>query len=666
LSLIGSFANVDEETMSRFKLLVAATSATAAVVAMTAVSVTGTAAASPKPAEKVLAGSAAPFTSRARATGDVAGATRLTVQLWLRPDTAAAGRFAVAVSTPGSPLFHRYLSPAAYTARFGATRTEAGRVESWLRTEGFTAVHTDLGRAYVRATAPVSRINAAFRIRLETYRASAAASAGSYTLYANNRAVSLPASLAGSVLGVTGLDNSLPIIPLARQARAARAAGARSAAAPPCSHYYGQHMAGGLPKQFGVTSFPTIVCGYDAGQMRAAYGASSANTGKGQTVALVEQGLTRDMFLTLQDYAKVNHLPAPSPKRYEQLSLGKNTCGDPFNLEEQLDVEASHDMAPDANQLVVGGDSCDNGDFGNQGLFDADIAVLDGAAGHPLATIASNSWESGGQGQPAMLTKIEHAYLVRAAGEGVGMYFSAGDGSGVLLPSSDPFAIAVGGTTLGLGKTSNRLFETGWSDGASQIKNGKWSLIGEEGASGGGASTIYAQPAYQKGVVPKSLGTTRVVPDLSASADPFTGMALGLLSFKKGSQPAYHQIPIGGTSESSPLVAGIVAAAQQGQKSAFGFINPAVYKLYRTSAYFGTLPLTSHSPALDRGVECDIAIFANLCGKPPVQTLMTFDDQNPKMKGYTGQVTLNGYDNMTGVGTPDGPKFIAGLRKVAG
>jgi subtilase family serine protease len=425
-------------------------------------------------------------------------------------------------------------------------------------------------------------------------------------------------------------------------------------------------MASGLPKQFGVTSFPTIVCGYSAGQMRAAYGAGSANTGKGQTVALVEQGLTRDMFLTLQDYAKVNHLPAPSPERYAQLSLGKDTCGDPFNEEEQLDVEVSHDMAPDANQLVVGGDSCDNGDFGLQGLFNADIAVLDGAAGHPLATIASNSWESGGQGQPTMLTKIEHAYLVRAAGEGVGMYFSAGDGSGVLLPSSDPFAIAVGGTTLGLGKTSNRLFETGWSDGASRIKKGKWTLVGEEGASGGGASTIYAQPAYQKGVVPKSLGTTRVVPDLSASADPFTGMALGLLSFKKGSQPAYHQIPIGGTSESSPLVAGIVTAAQQGQKTAFGFINPAVYKLYRTSAYFGTLPLTSHSPALDRGVECDIAIFANLCGKPPVQTLMTFDDQNPKMKGYTGQVTLKGYDNMTGVGTPDGPKFIAGLRKVAG
>jgi subtilase family serine protease len=656
--------------MPRFRVLAAATAATATAVAVTAIGVTGNAVASPKPpAETVLAGSAVPFTSHARATGDVAATTRLTVQLWLRPDMAAAARFATAVSTPGGAQFHRYLSPAGYTARFGPARGEVSRVESWLRTEGFTAVHTDSGRAYVRATAPVSAINAAFRIRLETYQASARASASPYTLYANNRAVSLPSPLAGGVLGVTGLDNAGAIVPLATPrgelARAARTAGAATAA-PPCSHYYGQHMATGLPKHFGTTSFPTIVCGYSADQMRAAYGASSVNTGKGQTVALVEQGLARDMFLTLADYAKANHLPAPSPERYAQLSLGKDTCGDPFNLEEQLDVESSHDMAPDANQLVVGGDSCNNGDHGLQGLFNADEAVIDGAGGHPLATIASNSWESGGQNQPASNTKIEHAYLVHAVAEGVGMYFSAGDGSGVLLPSSDPFAIAVGGTTLGIGKTSNRLFETGWSDGASQIKNGKWVGIGEEGASGGGPSTIYPQPAYQKGVVPKSLGTTRSVPDISASADPFTGMALGLLSFKKGSEPTYHQIPIGGTSESSPLVAGIVTAAQQGQKTPFGFINPAIYKLYRSDAFFGTLPLTSHSPALYRGVECDIAIFASLCGKPPVQTLMTFDDQNPHLAGYTGQVTLKGYDNMTGLGTPNGPKFISALRKLEG
>jgi hypothetical protein len=120
----------------------------------------------------------------------------------------------------------------------------------------------------------VSAIDAAFRVRLDTYKASAAASASPYTLYANDRQVSLPSYLAGSVLGVTGLDNAGPVIPLAtprgelggQAARAARA----GAAAPPCSHYYGQHMATGLPKQFGTTSFPTTLCGYSADQMRAA------------------------------------------------------------------------------------------------------------------------------------------------------------------------------------------------------------------------------------------------------------------------------------------------------------------------------------------------------------------------------------------------------------
>jgi hypothetical protein len=110
----------------------------------------------------------------------------------------------------------------------------------------------------------------------------------------------------------------------------------------------------------------------------------------------------------------------------------------------------------------------------------------------------------------------------------------------------------------------------------------------------------------------------------------------------------------------------MVAAAQQGQRTAFGFINPAIYKLYRTSSFFGTLPLTSQSPAQYRGVECDVVIFANLCGNPAVQTLMTVDDQNPTLKGYTGQVPLKGYDNMTGPGTPNGPKFIAALRKIGG
>src|SRR5579875_2106775 len=575
--------------MSRFTMRTGAIGASAALIALSTVGVSGLAQASPKPAETVLSGSSAPFTSHTKATGYVAGSQALTVQLWLKPNTASAEQYATAVSTPGSKLFHHYLSPAAYTARFGATKTSATKVESWLRSQGFTGVTTDSQRNYVRATATTAKINAAFKVRETLYKPTASVNAGPNALRANNRAVTLPTSVSASVIGVSGLTNANPVLPMIRLHT-------KKASSSACSQYYGQHVMSGLPEQFGTTKGPTEACGYDADQLRAAYQASSVNTGKGQTVALVEQGLAKDMYLTLQDYAAANSMPAPASTRYAELSLGKNTCGDPFAVEEQLDVESAYDMAPGSNLLVVGGDSCNNGDQGLQALFNADIAILDGASGHPLATIASNSWESASEGgQPAQFTNIENAYLVRAAAEGVGMYFSAGDGSGVLLPSSDPYATAVGGTTLGIGKSNNRIFETGWSTGVSVLNQAgtRWVFEGEQSASGGGPSEIWKQPAYQKGVVPASLSTSpgtrggavRSVPDISADADPFTGMAVGILSFPKGGKPVYSETDIGGTSEASPLVAGIVTAAQQGQAVPFGFINPTLYKLNKTNAY---------------------------------------------------------------------------------
>jgi subtilase family serine protease len=647
--------------MSRLKMRAGIAGASAALVALTTVGASGLAQAAPKPSQTVLGGSNVPFTSHNKVIGYVSGSQALTVQLWLKPNVAAAEQYAAAVSTPGGKLFHHYLSPAAYTAKFGASKAAAAKVEAWLRSKGFTEVHADAQRNYVRATASTKSINAAFKVRETLYQASSSANAGKYPLRANNKSITLPSSLAGSVLGVTGLENANPILPMT-QVKTKKQGGSSA-----CSQFYGQNVATGLPEKFGSTSFPTESCGYTADQLRAAYGASSANDGTGQTVALVELGLTKDMFLTLQDYAAAEGMPAPSSERYSELSLGKDTCGDPFDIEEQLDVESAYDMAPGANELVVGGDSCNDGDQGLQGLFNADIAVLDGAGGHPLATIASNSWESDDQTQAPALTNIENAYLVRAANEGVGMYFSSGDGSGVLLPSSDPWATAVGGTTLGIGESNNRLFETGWSTGISVLNQSSthWIFEGEQGAAGGGPSLIWKEPAYQKGVVPAALakgpgnrGSSRSVPDISADADPFTGMLIGFLIFSKGSPPTFTTEDIGGTSEASPLVAGIVTAAQEGQSVPFGFINPLLYKLAGTDAYYDPTPLSKASPTAWRGTYCP----ADTCG---ANALTTFDDQSLNMGGYTGQVTLPGYDNMTGVGTPNGPNFIAGLRNLS-
>ena len=647
--------------------LVSFGAATATIAAMTIVGMTGSAGAASPPSYVPLAGSVTPFTSTVRATGAVTDSAKLTIQVWLQPgDLAAAQQYATAVSTPGSKLFRHYLSPSAYTARFGSSLASARAVEAWLRGQDFTGINTDAQRNYVRATGSVAAIDAAFKIQMENYPSSASGNAGGYQLRANNQALAIPASLSQYVLGVTGLNNAAPVLPLMRSPRHQN--GTAGQATAPCSHYYGQHDISGLPKQFGRTSFPTQICGYSADQVRGAYSMNMTNNGRGQTVSLVELGLTPDMFLTLQDYASAAHFVAPSTERYSELSLGANTCGDPFDIEEQLDVETSYDMAPGANQLVVGGDSCNNGDFGLQGLFDADIAVIDGigSSNHPLANISSNSWGPGDDSQPAILTNIMHAYLVRAAAQGVGMYFASGDASGVETPD-DPFAILVGGTSLGIGKNNQRLFETGWSSGFSAITNSQWVLQGEDGATSGGPSLIWAQPGYQQGVVPTALATApgnrpglvRSEPDIAAVADLYTGFATGLLSFPKNKPPHFYETPIGGTSMASPLVAGIIADAQQGQSTAFGFTDPVLYKLNGTPAIYDILPSTSSTSGLYRGVVCNVSF----CGAP---SLITFDDQNPNMAGYTGQVTLKGYDNMTGIGTPHGQVFITALRGLEG
>ena len=649
---------------------VAGLGATATVAGLAVVAFSGAAGAASAPHYTRLTGSVASFTRSSQAIGAVGGSERLSVQVWLAPNLSGAEKYVAAVTTPGSAQFGHYLSPDAYTARFGASASEAAKVEAWLRGEGFSGVSADAQRDYVRATAAVSKIDSAFKVQMENYRSSSAVAAGPYTLRSNSEPVTIPTALASSVEGVTGLDNAAPEIPLVYQTSkpaGKEPTGAITDASPvvPCSGYYGQFFQNGLRKQFGTNSFPTEVCGYSGKQLAGAYGMSSKVNGRGQRVALIELGLAPDMFTTLADYAKVNNLPKPQRGHFSQLSLGNdNACGDEFFVEEQLDVEASYSVAPGAKQLVVDGNSCNEGDFGLQGLFNADLKVINGNGHHPLATIVSNSWENNflREEQPAFITKVETNYLVRAAAVGVGMYFSAGDGSSVFSPSDNPYAIAVGGTTLGIGKGNQRLFETGWSTGESVETHKGWVLVGEQSASGGGPSLVWAQPSYQRGVVPAKLaknqgnrGLSRSVPDISADADPFTGFAVGLLQPNSNNQLVYTEIPVGGTSESSPLIAGIIADAQQGQPRAFGFIDPELYKLLGTSALHDALPLTNHSPALWRGVACN----EQNCG---IQILTTFDDQNRNMEGYYGQVTLPGYDNMTGVGTPNGQMFIHDLR----
>ena len=221
-----------------------------------------------------------------------------------------------------------------------------------LKSAGFAGVSADSGRDYVAGTASVSTIETALSTRLLYYRPTAGINAGSYRLRANDRPVSMPTSVAASVLGVTGLENAAPVktyvTPEVSVAPAAPPASRSRSPAHPGTPSTTRPAAQAVRHH----RFPTVVCGYSADQLRAAYGYNRHNIGKGVTVALVEIGLTPDMFQTLQDYTgSTASSRRPRAGTPSSRSAVGSACGDEFDVEEQLDVESSYDMAPLANQL---------------------------------------------------------------------------------------------------------------------------------------------------------------------------------------------------------------------------------------------------------------------------------------------------------------------------
>jgi hypothetical protein len=178
--------------------------------------------------------------------------------------------------------------------------------------------------------------------------------------------------------------------------------------------------------------------------------------------------------------------------------------------------------------------------------LDAETRIVDGH----LANIVSDSWHLGLETQmPAGLIPAFEQVFEQGAVEGIGFYFSSGDrgdwtpatggAPAVQYPGIDPWVTSVGGTSLAVSARGGYEWETGWgTDIAPLAADGtSWTTLPGAfyGGAGGGTSTLFAQPFYQRGVVPAALGRPagaaqpmRVMPDIAADADPSTGMLIGL------------------------------------------------------------------------------------------------------------------------------------------
>jgi subtilase family serine protease len=593
-----------------------------------------------------VAGSAPSWAATAKVIGRPAASSRITfnVVLPLR-HTARLNKLVLAVSNPKSASYGHYLTPHRFNQRFGPTARQAASVRGYLASLGFTFRHVAQGNRWVTVSGTVRRIESAFHTTLRNY------SFKGMTLRAASRPLSVAASMSKQIAGFVGVGTE----GLLRKPAIAQNGSKVNPndAQPPrqsCSAYWDQFEQIS-PPAYGHTSFPTNNCGYTAAQLRGAYGMQTAvshgDNGAGQTVAIIDAYASPTIVADTNTLADSQGEPELAPGQFTETDMApfglQDECGpDGWNEEETLDVAAVHALAPGANIHYIGAADCDTG---------IDAAVNYVLQNH-TANIVSNSYGFAGEDGLGDEVATEDSMFRQAVVEGIGFYFSSGDdGDNTIIgaphpepdfPASDPFVTGVGGTSLAVTSSNGYLFETSWGDDLDSVNfaTSPSSLTQPLPGTfifggGGGVSALFSEPLYQRLAVPNSLaklnGPTamRVVPDIAAVGDPETGLAIVF----RGTP-----VTIGGTSLACPVIAGIQALASQNRLFPIGFANPLLYLLNLLGPAFHDV----------RAPASTVAMMTQ-----SGRSLLTLGQD-------TSLTSTKGYDDTTGLGTPNGSAFLRG------
>jgi subtilase family serine protease len=417
-----------------------------------------------------------------------------------------------------------------------------------------------------------------------------------------------------------------------------------AAAAPPTTAYCEAHY--------------KIAC-YEPAQIQQAYNLrplfSKGITGKGQTIVIVDSYGSPTVRHDLGVFDKQFGLPDPPSlkiiqpagqvPRYRPTSNREGWAG-----ETELDVEWSHAMAPGANILVVETPTSENeGTTGFPAIVKAETYVVD----HHLGGVISQSFSATEQTFPSRksLVSLRGAYQ-DAARKGVTVLAASGDSGAADVrfdqstyylhpvtswPDSDPLVTGVGGTQL------RDTARHGWR---SVVWNDTYSvptqqyIFGSKGpnplAGGGGKSVIFSRPRYQKGVAAVT-GAQRGVPDISMSGA--CNGAVDMYQSFQGQPAGWY--PTCGTSEATPLFAGVVALADQVAGHPLGLINPALYRMSALGRASGVVDVTGGSNSVS---------FS----------------QGGQLHTVTGFSARTGYDLASGVGTVNAALFVPKLAQLAG
>lgn len=505
--------------------------------------------------------------------------------------------------TPGDPLFHQFLTPPEFTAKFGPTQADYDAVTAYARAQGLTITGQSAGRTLLNVAGPSAKIETAFGVQMGRYKL-----ASGEVVYSNSAAPALPRSVAVRVAGIAGLNNLARMHPHFRRldpnAPAPITGGGGSGSGP----------LGGLSPN-------DIKYAYELSGITPLYGTSvavpaGALTGAGQNIGLFE--LDGYVAGDIAQYAAQFSLPTVltgTASSVTPVLLG-GFKGIPIDVggktEVTLDIDMILALAPAATGIYV---------YEADQLTDAAAPITlftamandknpDGS-NKPLLQVISCSWGIDEPSEDPAIISGENTIFQQMAAQGQSLFCASGDsgaydgyriittGTGTIIvstgltspvtdnPASQPYATGVGGTTLSYTKpgTTTAGVATPGLYGGEVVWSAGTSSVNPEG-SGGGISTLWVKPAYQGRVGVSSI--SREVPDVSLNADPNTGYSIFVGNTGTDTTKGAAEV-VGGTSAAAPLWAAYAALINQQRTlnglGSLGFVNPLLYPIASGSSY---------------------------------------------------------------------------------
>jgi subtilase family serine protease len=580
--------------------------------------------------------------------------------------------------------YHKWLTPAAFGKQFGAADSDVQQLTGWLQAHGLTVAKVSNGRNMVEFSGTIGQVEDTFRTTIHQYSVTNAKSGKAETHYGNATDPSVPAAFGKLVAGVTQLNDFKPIPAIKVMGRASYNV-KKHTGVPQWTYPEGPGYA---PYYFlAPEDFSTQ---YDVKPVYAA-----GTTGAGQTIGIINDS-NIDLAL-VNAYRKLFGLPANAP----QVIIDGNDPGITGDSgEAYLDVENAGSIAPAATvNLYIAGYT---GLLGEGGLGFSLLRAVDDDAASVLSLsfgyceaglgTAGNSfynelWEqAAAQGQTVMV----------ATGDSGSVGFGCGYGLGINGLGSTPWNVAVGGTDAylsdyasggasiatffnstndaNLGSLQTKFQEQPWDGTQFGLNSTLYSPVEyqpeDTGAGGGGPSTCayggdtfdpntglpictggYAKPIWQVAPGVPSDGV-RDVPDVSLFASNGYNGVLWPMCAEEGdcteTDPATGNTfitGVGGTSASSPAMAGIMALVNQ----KYGPQGQADFTLY---------PLAVQFPAVFNDVT--VGSINEPCSAEDVGYTFgcALDSDGDGFYSYQGYSAGPGYDLATGLGSIDVNQLI--------